>query len=284
MNKYNYMKKTKIKFSIFLTLLFLTSSVSYSQEGFKFETDFKYATSQNSNNIYSHFFYLSGNINYSINNIIVGIKLPFVSQGTDTYKQVGTIILKESGLNHSSIDSIGGHIQTSLTDGVAINNLKIGFGDIVLNGSLELLDNKNNLTSVYVKSFIKIPTAVDKPNIGTGKLDMGFALAIKKLILGLKTYSSVGYLILGNYENHILKNPLALEFSIGKSFSNNTFNIYLQFEGYTNIIENYTPPRELSILIDYLINKTTSITFKTSTGISSSSPDFIFESTFNINI
>ncbi len=120
-------------------LLALYSSLTFAQNSFNIQTDFKYATSQNQNSIYNHFFYLSGNIKYSTKKTIIGIKLPFVSQGTDTYKQVGTIILKESGLNHSNNDTTGGHIQTSITDGVAINNLKIGFGDIILDGTIEHL-------------------------------------------------------------------------------------------------------------------------------------------------
>lgn len=284
MRKYIKIKSFQIKLILLLTLLFIISSVSHSQGRFNFETDFKYATSQNENNSYYHFFYLSGNINYSTKKTVIGIKLPFVSQGTDTYTQVGTIILKESGLKHTNNKIKEGHIQTSITDGVAINNLKVGMGDIVLNGTYELTNEKNSSTSVFLKTFLKIPTASKKTNAGTGKVDTGFALALQKIMFGLKTNSSIGYWVLGNPENHILKNPFAFKFSIGKSFSNNTFDFYIQFEGYTKIVENYTPPRELSILLKYLINKTTTITFKTSTGLSSSSPDFIFESKFNFNI
>lgn len=270
--------KQDFRILLLTSYILIAANITYSQNRFNFETDFKYAASQNENNEYNHLFYLSGNINYYTNKITVGIILPFISQGNDTYTQLGTIFLKDSGLKHSNKD---GHIQTSLTDGVTINNLKFGLGDIVFHSTFELTNELYSATSIYAKTFIKLPTASNHTNIGTGKVDVGFSFAVQKMILGLETYGSVGYWVLGNQVDHKFINPISIELSLGKSFSNGTYSVYIQFEGYTKIIENYTPPRHLSLMLKYFISKNTIITIRTSTGLSNSSPDFMLESKFD---
>ncbi len=257
-------------------------SFAAAQSGFQFNSGFKYAASQNSDNTYNHFFDLSNVFIYNYERIDLSIEIPVVSQSNNAYTQVGKLILKDSRLNDSAPNN--GHIQSSITDGVAIDNLKIGLGDIIIQSNINLFNDNFSYNSININTFIKLPTASDFVNISTNQVDGGISLEIKKQIFNFLTQSVIGYVILGNTDLQELFNPINYSVAIGKSLNNGKYKIFLKFEGYSKIYNNYPSPNELSVSLNYSLTKKSSIEINAATGLSSAVPDFILSTNFNINI
>lgn len=270
----------------FITLLFILilSVSSFAQNRWKANASFDYAGSHNPNGAYSNLFYLSGGLKYNSKIFSLETIIPIVSQNGGIYTQVGKLIVRDIGLYHPDTTAEEGHIPGSVVDGETITNLKTGFGDFLLLGNFYLQEENRSLPAIVAETFIKFPTASNATQLGTDKVDFGFSLNVEKTIWGLIGSAGFGYWILGNPDGHTLQNPFAFNFSVGKEFKKDGYTLFIMYEGYSKISNNYSAPKALSLLLQYFLSSNTIMSIKASTGLSSSSPDFIFESNFNFNL
>jgi len=70
---------------------------------------------------------------------------------------------------------------------------------------------------------------------------------VEKTIWGLIGSAGFGYWILGNPDGHTLQNPFAFNFSVGKVFKNDGYTLFIMYEEYSNLTDNYSAPKELSL-------------------------------------
>ncbi len=270
----------------YISLLFILmlSVSSFAQNRWKVNASFEYAGSHNPNSAYNNLFYLSGGLKYNSKIFSLETIIPIVSQNGGIYTQVGKLIVRDIGLYHPDTTAGEGHIPGSVIDGETITNLKTGFGDLLLLGNFYLQEENRSLPTIVAETFIKFPTASNATQLGTDKVDFGFSLNVEKTIWSLIGSAGFGYWILGNPDGHTLQNPFAFNFSVGKEFKNAGYTLFIMYEGYSKISNNYSAPKELALLLQYFLSANTIMSIKASTGLSSSSPDFIFESNFNFNL
>ena len=262
----------------------MLSVPSFTQNRWIASASFDYAGSHNPNGAYSNLFYLSGGLKYNSKIFSIETIIPIVSQNGGIYTQVGKLIVRDSGLYHPDTTAGEGHIPGSVVDGETITDLNTGLGDILLLGNFYIQKGNRYLPTIIAETFIKFPTASNVTQLGTGKIDFGFSLNVEKTIWGFIGSAEFGYWILGNPDGHSLQNPFAYNFSIGKEFKKDGYKLFIIYEGYSQITDNYSAPKELSLLLQYFLSAGTIMSIKASTGLSSSSPDFIFESNFNFNL
>jgi Putative MetA-pathway of phenol degradation len=269
---------------IALLFILMLGIPSFAQNRWKVHASFEYAGSHNPNGPYSNLFYLASGLKYDSKFFSLETIIPIVSQNGDIYTQVGKMIVKNSGLNHPDTTAGEGHVPGSVVDGETITNLSTGLGDILLFGNIYIQKENRNLPTIVAETFIKFPTASNTTQLGTNKVDFGFSLNLEKTIWGLISSAGFGYWILGTPDGHTLQDPFAFNFSVGKEFKKEGYTLFIMYEGYSKIANNYSAPKELSLLLQYLLSANTIMSIKASTGLSSSSPDFIFETNFDFNL
>jgi hypothetical protein len=262
----------------------MLSVPSFAQNRWKANASFDYAGSHNPNGAYSNLFYLSGGLKYNSKIFSLETIIPIVSQNGGIYTQVGKLFVRNSGLYHPDTTAGEGHIPGSVIDGETITDLKTGLGDLLLLGNFYIQKENRNLPTIVAETFIKFPTASNATQLGTDKVDFGFSLNVEKTIWSLIGSAGFGYWILGNPDGHTLQNPFAFNFSVGKEFKNAGYTLFIMYEGYSKISNNYSAPKEVALLLQYFLSANTIMSIKASTGLSSSSPDFIFESSFDFNL
>ncbi len=270
----------------YITLLFILmlSVPSFAQNRWKVNASFEYAGSHNPNGAYSNLFYLSGGLKYNSKIFSLETILPIVSQNGGIYTQVGKLFVRDSGHNHPDTTTGEVHIPGSVVDGETITDLKTGLGDLLLLGNFYLQEENRSLPTIVAETFIKFPTASNATQLGTDKVDFGFSLNVEKTIWGLIGSAGFGYWILGNPDGHTLQNPFTFNFIVGKEFKKAGYTLFIKYEGYSKITDNYSAPKELSLILQYFLSTSSILSIKFSTGLSKSSPDFMFVSKLNFNI
>ena len=264
--------------------IFLLSNLAAAQNSWYLNATFNYAGSHNKNGAFNKLYYLAGGLKYTSSDYNLQVILPIVAQNGGMYTQIGRLILRDSGLNDPDLSENGEHIKGSIVDGQTITDLYAGIGDLLLIGRYKLTNEQRSLPAIYAELLFKIPTASEATSIGTGKADLGYSIDFKKKFGEIMGSAGISYWMLGNPEGYSLNNPFAFTFGLGKEFNKGKYSVFIIYEGYTKIMDDYSAPKELSILLQYFLSSNTVLSIKASTGLSVSSPNFIFESKLDLNI
>lgn len=159
------------------------------------------------------------------------------------------------------------------------------FGDPGVYANIQLYNSTSGRIRVLINSGLKIPLTNPDNGFGTGKWDYGIGLSTYGRP-GTHTFISAGIMKwwFGSFMELDLKNPLNYSLGLTRSFGQGKWLINGIFNGYTEIIKDYSPPQNLSFGLGVFASDRITLNSTFTLGLSESSADYGFGLGWNINI
>jgi hypothetical protein len=151
-----------------------------------------------------------------------------------------------------------------------------GIGDTVIRGRVYLVDDYGADSPVpAVTPFfkVKIPTARDDLNLGTGETDYGFGLEIDKQIPPVLVFGDVSYTVIGKTPSLPLRNRPAASFGLGFRISEAVLASGL-LDWRRSIIQGNENPTEVVGVVSFRLSPVVTFSPHAFVGLTDSSPDF----------
>lgn len=265
--------------SAVLAMFVASNSTLMAQDGWTVSTSILYSRgsflSQSTNNIF--YFYAGGG--YQSERWGINVSIPLVNQTNGGASQVGGMILSNGntmGSNNGSMSgggmmgNSGGNTNQGTTSSSTSHS---GIGDILLSGSYNICSEDSWIVGASANAFLKIPSADQQNGFGTGKLDNGYSLSVKKSVQTFVVLGDVGYMFLGNPANVSYIDPISYGLGIGKYFEEGRYSLLLYYQGYSKILDGYNSPQTLALGINDKISSNVILTLIGSKGLSDVTPD-----------
>lgn len=291
--KSRYAGKTSIN-SIIIFLVLITSSEITAQSNmysgnsrWTLSTSLQVTGGNYIYNEYSTLYFLYGGIRYQNSNISFYGYIPVVAQNRPGFTQSGMMIIPTGRENEGQGGNMNGgnmHGGNNSTNQTSMMNTQISLGDFYLYGSYQLLNEYDNPIDLFVIPDIKFPTASTSSGIGTGEFDYGLSMNIRRSIESFVVLAEAGFIKLGDQDGIDYKDPFTYGIGLGKFISQSGSSVLLYFNSYTEITDNYEPPRQVSLGLNLKLNTTTALSLIGSKGLSRYSPDFSISGGFNFNL
>jgi Putative MetA-pathway of phenol degradation len=154
-----------------------------------------------------------------------------------------------------------------------IRDTRSGVGDTLVRGRFHFLEGGSALPSVTPFFRIKIPTAPENLNLGTGKTDYGFGVEMDKQFSPVLLFGDLGYTVTGKVTGLDLQNRVAGSFGVGGRLSESVILSGL-VDWRRSIIKGSENPTELVGVITYRLSPTVTVSPNAYFGLNNSSPDF----------
>jgi hypothetical protein len=178
------------------------------------------------------------------------------------------------------VDTEGG---VTLVDGVPTRTgvgvrrvVNAGFGDTLVKGRLFLFDDPG--TESPLPSFtpffkVKIPTADEKRNLGTGKTDYGFGAEFDKQLGRFFLFGDASYTVIGSPAGQDLRNRPAASGGAGFMVTN-ALAVGAFIDWRRALVKGRDDPTELVGFLTYKVTRTLSFSPNVFVGLTNGSPDF----------
>lgn len=225
-----------------------TSSMSYNQGNYIYEN-----TIEN--------YYINLGLRYKQPKWSLAVTLPFLAQQDN----LDLPELSESGGTPDSLSTITGSAHDQ--------NTIMGIGDIYLFGQRTIWQNVKFKSSLAATFQFKLPLGFSSQSFSSQKMDYGVGIVLKQYWGAYSLFTDFGYLILGNPEWGIYKNPISYGAGIGRTFLRKTLSMSMYYRAYTEIVEGISPPQQISIGLYGRLNRQSNISLNWTQGLSESSPD-----------
>lgn len=147
------------------------------------------------------------------------------------------------------------------------------FGDPNIYASFKLYSSDSGTTNIQLNSGFKIPFADPNKGFGTGEWDYGVGSSLSQRFGNFFLYASAMKWWLGNMSDLELKDPLTYSIGLTRTFGQGKWFINSTFSGYTEIINDYDPPMNLSFGAGIFATNRISLNGTFSVGLSESSAD-----------
>src|SRR5690606_8968765 len=223
-------------------------------------------------------YFLYGGIRYQNENFSVYGYIPVAAQNRPGFTQSGMMIIPsgrenegQGGMMNEGGNMHGGNNSVNQS---SMMNSQISLGDLYLYSSYQLFNEVSNPIDLYFTPGIKFPTASASSGIGTGKFDYSISASMRRSIESFVLLAEAGFIKFGDPDGINYKDPFTYGIGLGKFISENGNSVLLYFLSYTNILDNYESPRQLSLGLNFKLNPETTLSFISSKGLSNYSPDF----------
>jgi len=221
-------------------------------------------------------YYLYTGLRYRASKWNVSAILPIVAQNNDLVTRTGGMFLPTGGSHHDQNGSVPSHHGSMMSQGMGASNMSMGLGDLYLIGERQLFGDYLSGPVMFTNVQIKFPTANKAMNYGTGEFDFGMGLSLRQKLGSFAGFVDIGYLILGDPAGVTFKDPLTFGAGIGKFLLQEKLSLLLYYQGYSQILAGYAPPRQLSLGGSYRVNPRVTLTGSGLVGLSETAPDFSF--------
>ncbi len=227
-------------------------------------------------------YYFSGGLGYQSGFWFFSTNIPYIFQNSNLVSRNGGIIIPSghmpggSGSHHPGSHMTGSSVST--TDQQFIT----GFGDMYLYSGYQVLNEAGASPAVSLSAQTKIPTAGG--NLGTGKFDYGGSASMFKMFNNYSFFMDLGFWYIGDTDSINYLNPLTFGAGLGRIFGKGKNSAMLYFQAYTEIIEGYDPPRQLSLSISRFMNQKLFLSITGTAGLSETSSDFILSAGINTKL
>ncbi len=286
------MKALFNSFIIFLVLMksmeITAQSNMYSgKSGWTLSTSFQVTGGGYIYNEYSTLYLLYGGIRYQNNNLTLYGYIPVVAQNNPGFTQSGMMIIptgRENKGEGGNMNEGNMHGENNSMNQTSMMNSQISLGDFYLYGSYLLLNEIDHSMDLFINPNIKFPTASGSSEIGTGRFDYGLSMNVRKSIESFVVVAEAGFIKLGDPSGIDYKNPFTYGIGLGKFISQSGSSVLLYYNSYTRILDNYEPPRQVSLGLNFKLDSTKALSFIGSKGLSSYSPDFSISAGFNFDL
>lgn len=205
----------------------------------------------------------------------------YIYQKNGAFTQFSEIVVPADEVDQNDTGGMhgGNHNQDPLPDEVIIieetiiPKLEQGIGDIYLFGNYKILGKTLSPSGIFLNSQIKIPIASFNKGLGSGEFDYGLSVSFKQSIKTFSLFSDIGFLALGDPDEFKYKDPLTWGLGFGKLFNKGKYYTMVYYQQYTKIVEDFEPPKQLSIGINYKISSMMFISIGWQRGFSETTPD-----------
>ncbi len=181
------------------------------------------------------------------------------------------------------VDTVGG---VTLLDGKPTRTKKTvttprrvtdaGPGDTLVKGRYYLLDDPGLPSPVPALTpffKVKIPTADEDRNLGTGKTDYGFGLEVDKQVGRFFLFGSASYTVIGSPAGEDLRNQPAASAGVGFQLTN-ALTVSALLDWRRAVVSGKDDPTELGGILTYKLTRTLSLSPSVFVGLTNGSPDF----------
>src|SRR5262245_21330146 len=155
----------------------------------------------------------------------------------------------------------------------SVRDTRSGLGDTVIRGRFQLFKEGTASPAVTPFAKVKIPTAVENLDLGTGKTDYGFGVELDKQLSPILLFGDLGYTIIGKVAGLDLQNRVGASFGVGGKLSDSVVLSGL-VDWRRTIIRGNANPTELDGIITYRLSPTVTVSPNVYFGLNNSSPDF----------
>lgn len=241
----------------FLLLTFLFTANAYSQTGWYISSSAQVSGGQFLSDSYTRVFSIYGSIRYQGDDFGITASIPIVNSNV-------------SQSNGMMIPAGSSNTTGSTTQ----NNMNFGIGDLYGYFDYNIYSDFKNDIEVYLNAQVKIPTASSMMNYGTGKLDYGGSISIRKSFGSFLGVVDLGYLDIGDPVGITYKNPFTYGIGIGKFFNYGEYSLLFYYSGYTKILDDYNAPHQISIGVNYCVSEYLILSYIGSAGLGNLMPDY----------
>jgi hypothetical protein len=173
------------------------------------------------------------------------------------------------------VESAGGlrlieGVATPTGETGAFRDTASGAGDTVVRARFFLLQSATSGISPFVR--VKIPTARDDLELGTGRADYGFGVEIDRQVGSVLLFGDAGYTLIGKPTGLDLRNRVSASFGAGHRLSDSL--VLSGLLDWRRSLIGGSDPTELVGVLTYGISPTVSVSPNVYTGLTDSSPDF----------
>lgn len=179
------------------------------------------------------------------------------------------------------VDTVGG---VSLIEGMPTRTegaqgrrgTNAGFGDTLVKGRLFLFDDPGPQTPLpsFAPFFkVKIPTANEDRNLGTGETDYGFGFEWEKQFERFLLFGDASYTVIGSPPGQDLRNRPAASLGAGLQLTN-ALTVGALIDWRRAVVSGRDDPTELVGFLTYTITRTISFSPHVLVGLTNGSPDF----------
>lgn len=236
----------------------------------------------------STLYFLYGGIRYQNRNFSLYGYIPVVAQNRPGFTQSGMMIIPTSresaGGGEGSMMNGGNMHGNNSVNQSSMMNSEISLGDFYLYGSYQLFNEINNPIDLYFTPGIKFPTASSSSGIGTQKFDYSISASMRRSIKSFVLLAEVGFIKFGDPDWIDYKDPFTYGIGLGKFISENGNSVLLYFLSYTTILDNYEPPRQLSLGFNFKLSRIMVLSLIGSKGLSNYSPDYSLSAGMNFSL
>jgi len=176
------------------------------------------------------------------------------------------------------VDTTGGvrlieGVPTPTGERNTLRALQSGAGDTVIRSRYFLVGGTQTRPSITPFVKIKIPTAPENLNLGTGKTDVGFGVELDHQVANTLLFGDLGYTMIGKVPGLNLRNRVGGSFGLGERLSDKTILSGL-VDWRRSIVIGTPDPAELMGVLTYRVNRSVTVSPNMYVGLTSSSPDF----------
>lgn len=211
-------------------------------------------------------FYVSENI------VRFSVTLPVIYQNTSFVSNGGPGMIPSGG---AGADGAGGHMReghmqssTGMTD-----FHEIGVGDPLGRVDVEILKKGRRYPSISAAVLAKPPVANAERGFGTGEWDFGAGLSTARGMNRFIISASMIYWKMGDPSGIDFKNPIAYSVAAGRPFAGDRLSAMISFSGYTQVIEDTDPFRQIGISLAYWATPRRYLSGTVAAGLTDSTPD-----------
>ncbi len=215
--------------------------------------------------------YLMNGLFLSVGPAHLSVSVPVIYQNTSLVSNSGPGMIPSGGEGSDGVRQHrhGGQIHVTATNDFR----EVEVGDPLARADLEVLEGGNRSPSISVAALAKPPVASVQRGFGTGKWDYGAGLSVAHVIHRYVASASMIYWVMGDPAGVDFENPIAYSIAIGRPLANSKFSALLSLSGYTQIVENTDPFRQLGILLTYWLTTRRNLNGSIIFGLTESTPD-----------
>lgn len=147
-----------------------------------------------------------------------------------------------------------------------------GLGDIIVRVSRSNLYHNTDGLTFGASVSIKLPTADESKNLGSGETDIGGFVNLRKQWLSFDTTVGVGYLVVGDPAGTDYNNVTFVSIAISKQLSRG--GVFASLDGRSAVITGTDAPRELGFGGYYVVNAQHAFSSSAFVGLSDGSADY----------
>ena len=151
-----------------------------------------------------------------------------------------------------------------------------GLGDILVQGRYYVLEETDTLPLVGITGNIKLPTADEHKELGTGELDAGFGFEFSKNFSdSWQAYFDIGYTFVGDPPGTDLRNQWYFDIGAGYYLAPELL-VSAYYEESRALVAGEDNPRDLFFALNYDFSSEIEFTAGLLLGLSDGAPDYGF--------